>query len=270
MRFNRSSATIPLPTQVDANAGENLEEFQSLKRDHSSSDSATISQMSSRRFQSLQRDHSSSDIAILFQPGLWMREFQSLKRDHSSSDLVILRKICYTERVSIAQARPFLFRLRLRICCSGQRKCFNRSSATIPLPTMTRASRMIKPHLFQSLKRDHSSSDAVAWCLSRCAKQRFQSLKRDHSSSDGGTPGASAGRLDVPIAQARPFLFRPHPGPSRPQDLHTFQSLKRDHSSSDAYPPPVESLSYLRFNRSSATIPLPTASFRKASRNVMN
>src|SRR5579883_237611 len=87
MRFNRSSATIPLPTQVDANAGENLEEFQSLKR-----------------------DHSSSDIAILFQPGLWMREFQSLKRDHSSSDLVILRKICYTERVSIAQARPFLFR----------------------------------------------------------------------------------------------------------------------------------------------------------------
>src|SRR5579884_3546378 len=85
MRFNRSSATIPLPTQVDANAGENLEEFPSLKRDHSSSDSATISQMSSRRF-------------------------QSLKRDHSSSDLVILRKICYTERVSIAQARPFLFR----------------------------------------------------------------------------------------------------------------------------------------------------------------
>ncbi len=148
---------------------------------------------------------------------------------------------------------------------------------------MTRASRMIKPHLFQSLKRDHSSSDAVAWCLSRCAKQRFQSLKRDHSSSDGGTPGASAGRLDVSIAQARPFLFRPHPGPSRPQDLHTFQSLKRDHSSSDRFlqkgfskchelvsiaqarpflfrrwprlpvPPPSRC-----FNRSSATIPLPT------------
>src|SRR5579885_3557306 len=222
MRFNRSSATIPLPTQVDANAGENLEEFQSLKRDHSSSDSATISQMSSRRFQSLKRDHSSSDIAILFQPGLWMREFQSLKRDHSSSDLVILRKICYTERVSIAQARPFLFRPQAYSRWqAAPPKCFNRSSATIPLPTMTRASRMIKPHLFQSLKRDHSSSDAVAWCLSRCAKQRFQSLKRDHSSSD-------------------------------------------------AYPPPVESLSYLRFNRSSATIPLPTASFRKASRNVMN
>src|SRR5579884_3371188 len=103
MRFNRSSATIPLPTQVDANAGENLEEFQSLKRDHSSSDSATISQMSSRRFQSLKRDHSSSDLKRI--------------RDGKPPP----------SKVSIAQARPFLFRLRLRICCSGQRKCFNRS-----------------------------------------------------------------------------------------------------------------------------------------------
>src|SRR5579885_2726290 len=189
MRFNRSSATIPLPTQVDANAGENLEEFQSLKRDHSSSDSATISQMSSRRFQSLKRDHSSSDIAILFQPGLWMREFQSLKRDHSSSDLKRIRDgKPPPSKVSIAQARPFLFRLRLRICCSGQRKCFNRSSATIPLPTPL-------PGVSRDVPSSGFNRSSATIPLPTAARQEllrggwmFQSLKRDHSSSDAYPP----------------------------------------------------------------------------------
>src|SRR5579884_3914988 len=212
MRFNRSSATIPLPTQVDANAGENLEEFQSLKRDHSSSDSATISQMSSRRFQSLKRDHSSSDIAILFQPGLWMREFQSLKRDHSSSDLKRIRDgKPPPSKVSIAQARPFLFRLRLRICCSGQRKCFNRSSATIPLPTAARHSLLRGGWMFQSLKRDHSSSDHTQARPDRRTCTRF-----NRSSATIPLPTLisrqwRACRISVSIAQARPFLFRPLP-----------------------------------------------------------
>src|SRR5579884_1445502 len=111
--------------------------------------------------------------------------FQSLKRDHSSSDLAAQFRYTGIELVSIAQARPFLFRL--------------------------------------------GDADTT-----RFAKLQFQSLKRDHSSSDAG--GRTGGGT-----------------------MLTFQSLKRDHSSSDwrwiqECRVPVSS-----FNRSSATIPLPTS-----------
>src|SRR5579884_3954555 len=115
-------------------------------------------------FQSLKRDHSSSDIAM-FQGNVYVctLKFQSLKRDHSSSDLLWKDSLASSSKVSIAQARPFLFRPDLSMRGNFADSSFNRSSATIPLPT------------------------ASAEFLSSDLRSKFQSLKRDHSSSDRST-----------------------------------------------------------------------------------
>src|SRR5579883_2268922 len=91
-------------------------------------------------FQSLKRDHSSSDIAM-FQGNVYVcrLKFQSLKRDHSSSDRISRVLIERSpEQVSIAQARPFLFRHERdgAPVAPALLQGFNRSSATIPLPTV--------------------------------------------------------------------------------------------------------------------------------------
>src|SRR5579884_1157850 len=87
-------------------------------------------------FQSLKRDHSSSDIAM-FQGNVYVctLKFQSLKRDHSSSDLLWKDSLASSSKVSIAQARPLLFRLHATLVRVPVTARFNRSSATIPLPT---------------------------------------------------------------------------------------------------------------------------------------
>src|SRR5579884_1309025 len=384
--FNRSSATIPLPTASAEFLSSDLRsKFQSLKRDHSSSDTSAMGRplrlRSSRVsiaqarpflfrpfyrktmddrdawFQSLKRDHSSSDVDRIW-PGLHMYRFQSLKRDHSSSDPVSRENRCIPSSVSIAQARPFLFRRSLSqrravfsesfnrssatiplptaasrnaqagsielcfnrssatiplptarakstgtraelrfnrssatiplptcaIAAIGSRPiCFNRSSATIPLPTRTAPPCPRCRHRFQSLKRDHSSSD-IAFCaleivlvakvsiaqarpflfrrkpaalMCATASSKFQSLKRDHSSSDKTLAHDLRGRVEVSIAQARPFLFR------RDIDLPAGQRV--DVSIAQARPflfRPGRSIplywNRACFNRSSATIPLPT------------
>src|SRR5579884_2459488 len=185
-RFNRSSATIPLPTRARPRAiCKPTCVFQSLKRDHSSSDrtsksdvldyykgfnrsSATIplptkgtrrQALASLLFQSLKRDHSSSDNTSPSRSPKRLK-FQSLKRDHSSSDTEHQSPNSRGLQVSIAQARPFLFRRQTPIVGIAQ---FGR---------------------FQSLKRDHSSSDPADTGQSTMGSQGFQSLKRDHSSSD--------------------------------------------------------------------------------------
>src|SRR5579884_4051651 len=111
-------------------------------------------------FQSLKRDHSSSDIAM-FQGNVYVctLKFQSLKRDHSSSDLLWKDSLASSSKVSIAQARPFLFRPDLSMRGNFADSSFNRSSATIPLPTPSNAGASASHGAFQSLKRDHSSSD---------------------------------------------------------------------------------------------------------------
>src|SRR5579885_1536674 len=136
-RFNRSSATIPLPTRARPRAiCKPTCVFQSLKRDHSSSDrtsksdvldyykgfnrsSATIplptkgtrrQALASLLFQSLKRDHSSSDDRKFLFIYSATALFQSLKRDHSSSDIKLWNGLNIRFAVSIAQARPFLFR----------------------------------------------------------------------------------------------------------------------------------------------------------------
>src|SRR5579885_1672384 len=90
-------------------------------------------------FQSLKRDHSSSDIAM-FQGNVYVctLKFQSLKRDHSSSDLLWKDSLASSSKVSIAQARPFLFRHERdgAPVAPALLQGFNRSSATIPLPTV--------------------------------------------------------------------------------------------------------------------------------------
>src|SRR5579884_2813544 len=134
--------------------------------------------------------------------------FQSLKRDHSSSDLAAQFRYTGIELVSIAQARPFLFRL-------GD-------------ADTTRFAKL----QFQSLKRDHSSSDAGGR-TGGGTMLTFQSLKRDHSSSDCEKGGGFGGKGEVSIAQARPFLFRLAMDTGMPSPSLKFQSLKRDHSSSD-------------------------------------
>src|SRR5579884_3379972 len=261
-------------------------------------------------FQSLKRDHSSSDIAM-FQGNVYVctLKFQSLKRDHSSSDLLWKDSLASSSKVSIAQARPFLFRPDLSMRGNFADSSFNRSSATIPLPTAS--AEFLSSDLrskFQSLKRDHSSSDTRA--MGRPLRLRssrvsiaqarpflfrpfyrktmddrdawFQSLKRDHSSSDSKQRWCECQSRRVSIAQARPFLFRPPGSWPDPGSCRRFQSLKRDHSSSDVDRiwPGLQtgrfqslkrdhSSSDLEevglkpehgnsFNRSSATIPLPT------------
>src|SRR5579883_2076285 len=237
-------------------------------------------------FQSLKRDHSSSDIAM-FQGNVYVctLKFQSLKRDHSSSDLLWKDSLASSSKVSIAQARPFLFRPDLSMRGNFADSSFNRSSATIPLPTAS--AEFLSSDLrskFQSLKRDHSSSGTSA--MGRPLRLRssrvsiaqarpflfrpfyrktmddrdawFQSLKRDHSSSDSKQRWCECQSRRVSIAQARPFLFRPPGSWPDPGSCRRFQSLKRDHSSSDVEevgPKPEHGNS---FNRSSATIPLPT------------
>src|SRR5579885_795775 len=187
-------------------------------------------------FQSLKRDHSSSDIAM-FQGNVYVctLKFQSLKRDHSSSDLLWKDSLASSSKVSIAQARPFLFRPDLPMRGNFPHSRFNRSSATIPLPTRARWG---------------------ARCA--CAPPGFQSLKRDHSSSDRSTGkrwmtemhGFNRSSATIPL---------PTPSNAGASASHgAFQSLKRDHSSSDLQevgrtPDRAEG-----FNRSSATIPLPT------------
>src|SRR5579884_3469463 len=87
--------------------------------------------------------------------------------------------------------------------------------------------------MFQSLKRDHSSSDDIA-IVTGCHGHQFQSLKRDHSSSDQKeAKHATVETAEVSIAQARPFLFRPSAQRRWLKSWNAFQSLKRDHSSSD-------------------------------------
>ncbi len=210
--------------------------------------------------------------------------FQSLKRDHSSSDddtrladdqapLVsiaqarpfLFRRRCLVSlamcqaAVSIAQARPFLFRRRHARSFCGAAGCFNRSSATIPLPTTPRPVQtaglahvsiaQARPFLFRRLSA--ASGEPVV--------SPFQSLKRDHSSSDRFLQkGFSKCHELVSIAQARPFLFRrwprlPVPPPSRCFNrssatipLPTPRAILRIHKKCRC------------FNRSSATIPLPT------------
>ncbi len=88
-----------------------------------------------KQFQSLKRDHSSSDKAKRRFITSFMYKFQSLKRDHSSSDPVSRENRCIPSSVSIAQARPFLFRRSLSQRRAVFSESFNRSSATIPLPT---------------------------------------------------------------------------------------------------------------------------------------
>src|SRR5579884_1407725 len=184
--------------------------------------------------------------------------FQSLKRDHSSSDLAAQFRYTGIELVSIAQARPFLFRL-------GD-------------ADTTRFAKL----QFQSLKRDHSSSDAGGR-TGGGTMVTFQSLKRDHSSSDAGIIAGWIGhdncfnrssatiplptgdgyrnaesQSQVSIAQARPFLFRQVSGYKEGVRTVLFQSLKRDHSSSDPENERLVGVADQGFNRSSATIPLPT------------
>ncbi len=164
------------------------------------------------------------------------RKFQSLKRDHSSSDVGTRRGTNSTSVVSIAQARPFLFRLVHR-----SEQCF----ALLSVVSIAQA----RPFLFRLkiwyylLVPERVSIAQARPFLFRPASETvpvallplFQSLKRDHSSSDPAhVPGDRAPHRDVSIAQARPFLFRPF--------LFTISFL----------------LMPLRFNRSSATIPLPT------------
>src|SRR5579884_953043 len=187
-------------------------------------------------------------------------KFQSLKRDHSSSDLLWKDSLASSSKVSIAQARPFLFRPDLSMRGNFADSSFNRSSATIPLPTAS--AEFLSSDLrskFQSLKRDHSSSDTSA--MGRPLRLRssrvsiaqarpflfrpfyrktmddrdawFQSLKRDHSSSDSKQRWCECQSRRVSIAQARPFLFRPPGSWPDPGSCRRFQSLKRDHSSSD-------------------------------------
>src|SRR5579884_1113771 len=86
---------------------------------------------------------------------------------------------------------------------------FNRSSATIPLPTLNISHQTVGDCKFQSLKRDHSSSDDRKFLFIYSATALFQSLKRDHSSSDIKLWNGLNIRFAVSIAQARPFLFRP-------------------------------------------------------------
>src|SRR5579883_3083315 len=237
-------------------------------------------------FQSLKRDHSSSDIAM-FQGNVYVctLKFQSLKRDHSSSDLLWKDSLASSSKVSIAQARPFLFRPDLSMRGNFADSSFNRSSATIPLPTAS--AEFLSSDLrskFQSLKRDHSSSDTSA--MGRPLRLRssrvsiaqarpflfrpfyrktmddrdawFQSLKRDHSSSDSKQRWCECQSRRVSIAQARPFLFRPPGSWPDPGSCRRFQSLKRDHSSSDVDEVGLKPEHGNSFNRSSATIPLPT------------
>ncbi len=163
------------------------------------------------------------------------RKFQSLKRDHSSSDVGTRRGTNSTSVVSIAQARPFLFRLVHR-----SEQCF----ALLSVVSIAQA----RPFLFRLkiwyylLVPERVSIAQARPFLFRPASETvpvallplFQSLKRDHSSSDPAhVPGDRAPHRDVSIAQARPFLFR--------QKAVLVTSAK-----------------LLGFNRSSATIPLPT------------
>src|SRR5579884_3600194 len=109
--FNRSSATIPLPTKGTRRQALASLLFQSLKRDHSSSDNTSPSRSPKRfKFQSLKRDHSSSDDRKFLFIYSATALFQSLKRDHSSSDIKLWNGLNIRFAVSIAQARPFLFR----------------------------------------------------------------------------------------------------------------------------------------------------------------
>src|SRR5579883_832146 len=136
-RFNRSSATIPLPTSRKL-AGPRIVQKVSIaqarpflfRRGGSRAETGTWKQ-----FQSLKRDHSSSDKAKRRFITSFMYKFQSLKRDHSSSDPVSRENRCIPSSVSIAQARPFLFRRSLSQRRAVFSESFNRSSATIPLPT---------------------------------------------------------------------------------------------------------------------------------------
>ncbi len=135
--------------------------------------------------------------------------FQSLKRDHSSSDshthfLQHYYMVCFN-RSSATIPLPTLGMSPVEL---GKQTSFNRSSATIPLPTL-----------------------AIV-CL-HALRVMFQSLKRDHSSSDSKKPQDAISDENVSIAQARPFLFR-LASPVASLETRWFQSLKRDHSSSDS------------------------------------
>src|SRR5579884_4180631 len=160
-------------------------------------------------FQSLKRDHSSSDIAM-FQGNVYVctLKFQSLKRDHSSSDLLWKDSLASSSKVSIAQARPFLFRPDLSMRGNFADQSFNRSSATIPLPTVLQ-------------ENDGSPRCMVSIAQARPFLFRLQAtlvrvpVTARFNRSSATIPLPTSRKLAGPrivqkvsIAQARPFLFR--------------------------------------------------------------
>src|SRR5579884_3686065 len=165
-----------------------------------------------------------------------MAAFQSLKRDHSSSN--------GTRHMTDDHTLPD----------------FNRSSATIPLPTPQRPPQATAGAISIAQARPFLFQPAVWAGLTTWGAEVFQSLKRDHSSSNTHTGITWTDHTFISIAQARPFLFQPLPvSGTELSHLILFQSLKRDHSSSNvARDVDEHHRAQVHFNRSSATIPLPT------------
>src|SRR5579884_40258 len=174
---------------------------------------------------------------------------------------ILLNHAITVLNISIAQARPFLFQPYL--------------NAASPVELLSISIAQARPFLFQhhQLILDGGTMDG------------FQSLKRDHSSSNTEPVSPKDGiffpisiaqarpflfqlnRLStrenvctwlISIAQARPFLFQHFLNEPAQSSQPQFQSLKRDHSSSNHPGACSPITTCFHFNRSSATIPLPT------------
>src|SRR5579884_2479862 len=213
-----------------------------------------------KQFQSLKRDHSSSDKAKRRFITSFMYKFQSLKRDHSSSDPVSRENRRISSTVSIAQARPFLFRPRRAGTLKQGVLSYVSIAQARPFLFRLLAQRVqeleqsyvsiaqARPFLFRPVSP--VSVTISSMCVSIAQARPF--LFRPPFSED------SIQSAEVSIAQARPFLFRPVRLRRLAPGLYVSIAQARPF----LFRPELHHLVLavaIGFNRSSATIPLPTS-----------
>ena len=128
-------------------------------------------------------------------------------RSQSSGDTVPNAPVTIKELVSIADAKPILWRHASTTSTPMQVHRFNRRCEANPLATLRRIAVQIRLCGFQSQMRSQSSGDMTRAAIDELLFM-FQSQMRSQSSGDLKTISGAGYFFNVSIADAKPILWR--------------------------------------------------------------